>query len=114
VTLEVPLDLRPMEANPVSMLPAAGWDELKYDGLRFIAFRDGADIHLRGHAIERPWIHAKRNRLGTPRISAPSQLNLFGSMKRKPLICLGMAPVPNRVYLNWDMPLGATRGRNFT
>ena len=46
MTLGVPVDLQPMEAKPVSTLPAAGWYEPKYDGFRCIAFRDGDDIHL--------------------------------------------------------------------
>jgi len=48
MTIDVPLDLRPMEAVPVDALPrGADWMfEPKYDGFRCLLFRDGADIHL--------------------------------------------------------------------
>jgi ATP-dependent DNA ligase len=44
----VPLDLVPMEAEPVAALPEGpGWAfEPKYDGFRCLAFRDGADAAL--------------------------------------------------------------------
>ena len=46
VSLEVSLSLKPMEAEPVNELPAAGWYEPKYDGFRCLVFRDDADVHL--------------------------------------------------------------------
>lgn len=47
-TWPVPLNLEPMEAEPVSELPdGTGWAfEPKYDGFRCIAFREGAEVVL--------------------------------------------------------------------
>ncbi|MDQ2801631.1 MAG: ATP-dependent DNA ligase, partial [Pseudomonadota bacterium] len=49
MTWPVPLDLEPMEAEPVAELPAErGWAfEPKYDGFRCIAFRDADTVDLR-------------------------------------------------------------------
>ena len=46
--MSVPLDTKPMEAEPVDDLPLGkGWlYEPKYDGFRCLAFRDGDDIQL--------------------------------------------------------------------
>jgi ATP-dependent DNA ligase len=46
--LAVPLDLQPMESEPVAALPAGrGWQfEPKWDGFRALAFRDGAAVAL--------------------------------------------------------------------
>ena len=48
MTLEVPLSLEPMEAEPVDELPdGPGWlFEPKHDGFRCIAFRDEDVVHL--------------------------------------------------------------------
>jgi ATP-dependent DNA ligase len=49
VSLDVPLTLEPMEAEPVDELPPAGkrWQfEPKIDGFRCIIFRDGDEVHL--------------------------------------------------------------------
>ncbi len=48
MTWPIPLDLLPMEAEPVTELPEGpGWAfEPKYDGFRCIAFRDGAAVEL--------------------------------------------------------------------
>jgi ATP-dependent DNA ligase len=46
--LEIPLDLPPMESEPVASLPAEpGWQlEPKWDGFRALAFRDGGAVAL--------------------------------------------------------------------
>jgi ATP-dependent DNA ligase len=46
--LAVPLDLEPMESEPVAALPAGtGWQfEPKWDGFRALAFRDGTAVAL--------------------------------------------------------------------
>jgi ATP-dependent DNA ligase len=51
MTLDVPLSLAPMDAEPVSELPPAGeWQyEPKVDGFRCLIFRDGAKTHLQSH-----------------------------------------------------------------
>src|ERR1700754_3092776 len=49
MTLEIPLTLQPMEAEPVDELPPArkGWQyEPKVDGFRCIIFRDTDQVHL--------------------------------------------------------------------
>jgi ATP-dependent DNA ligase len=48
MTLDVPLNVEPMEALPVDDLPKGeGWlFEPKYDGFRCILFRDGVAVHL--------------------------------------------------------------------
>lgn len=48
--LELPLDLEPMETEPVSELPASDWFEPKYDGFRCLASRDGDPGALRNGA----------------------------------------------------------------
>jgi ATP-dependent DNA ligase len=48
MVLAVPLDLEPMESEPVDELPTGeGWQfEPKWDGFRSLAFRDGSTVHL--------------------------------------------------------------------
>jgi ATP-dependent DNA ligase len=50
VRLAVPTDLQPMEARLVDALPREpGWQyEPKWDGFRCLAFRDGAEVELKG------------------------------------------------------------------
>ena len=49
MSLAVPSNLEPMEAQPVDALPTGpGWHfEPKYDGYRCLAFRDGRDVSLK-------------------------------------------------------------------
>ncbi len=52
MSLPIPLDLEPMEAELGARLPAGPeWTyEPKWDGFRCLAFRDGADVELRSKA----------------------------------------------------------------
>ncbi len=82
----VPLDLAPMEAEPVEALPdGPGWAfEPKYDGFRCIAFRDGDVVELqsrRQHPLGRffPEVAASMRALRVTRFVLDGELVIEGA-----------------------------------
>ena len=81
MTLDIPLDLEPMEARLVDAIPSdGGWQfEPKWDGFRCLAFRDGDEVALRsksGQPFERyfPEIAGRLDALGAQRFVLDGEL----------------------------------------